>query len=170
LFSAALALVAGADDKPAGKKSTGDGGFERIKSLSGEWDVVSKPGEHSHHGGTVTYKVTAGGSAVLETLFGGTDHEMVTLYYMDGDVLTLTHYCMLQNRPLMRAAKQASPDKIAFECQSKDNPDIDAADHMHKAVFTFADADHLKTEWTLYKDGKADSTHSFDLIRKKAKK
>jgi hypothetical protein len=38
---------------------------------------------------------------------------------------------------------------------------------MHQATFTFVDPDHLKTEWILYKDGKRDSAHSFELARKK---
>jgi len=90
-ISAALALAAQADEKAAKTKSPANTGFERIKALSGEWEASQAPGDHGHHGGTVTYKVTAGGSAVLETLFGGTDHEMVTLYYMEGDDLALTH-------------------------------------------------------------------------------
>ena len=44
---------------------------------------------------------------------------------------------------------------------------LEAEDHMHQATFKFVDADHLKTEWVLYKGGKPDSTHSFDLARKK---
>jgi hypothetical protein len=167
ISAAVLGLSASADEKPASKESTKQSGFEKIKALSGEWEATQAAGEHGHHGGTVTYKVTAGGSAVLETLFGGTDHEMVTLYYMDGDNLALTHYCMLHNRPHMRAERQSSPDKIVFKCKEGEDSKIDAEDHMHQASFKFVDADHLKTEWVLYKGGKADSTHSFDLVRKK---
>jgi hypothetical protein len=169
ISASALTLVAGADEKPvekpAGKKSATYAGFERIKALSGEWQVADAPGGHSTHGGTVTYKVTAGGSAVLETVFGGSDHEMVTVYYVDGDDLMLTHYCMLHNRPTMRAEKGTKLDKIAFSCQKGDK--IESEDHMHAATFTFVDADHLKAEWVLYKGGKQDSTHSFELVRKK---
>jgi hypothetical protein len=163
----ALALIAGAEEKSAGKGSAKNAAFERIKTLSGEWEVARAPDGHGDHGGTVTYKVTAGGSAVLETLFGGTEHEMVTLYYMEGENLALTHYCMLQNRPHMRAEKRSSPDKIVFKCPEGENAEIEAEDHMHQATFKFVDADHLTTEWVLYKDGKSDSTHSFDLTRKK---
>ena len=108
---AAFGYLAIADEKPADKAAPKNAGFEKIKSLAGEWQVAHAPGEHGEHGehaGTVSYKVTAGGSAVLETLFAGTDHEMVTLFYMDGDDLTLTHYCMLQNRPLMRAERPST--------------------------------------------------------------
>jgi hypothetical protein len=92
---------------------------------------------------------------------------MVTLYYFEGKDLAMTHYCMLQNRPKMRAERQSSPDKIVFKCQESDNREIEGEDHMHQATFTFVDADHLKTEWVLYKEGKPDSTHSFELTRKK---
>src|SRR5262245_49740277 len=112
---AALAFSAGAEEKRAGRGGSKHAGFEKIKALSGEWEVTR--GGDEHHGGTVTYKVTAGGSAVLETLFGGTKHEMITLYYLDGKDLALTHYCMLQNRPRMRAERGPSPDKIVFKCR-----------------------------------------------------
>src|SRR5262249_18390257 len=116
------------------------------------------------HGGIVSYKVTAGGSAVLETLFGGTPHEMLTTYYLDGDDLALTHYCMLHNRPHMCAERQANQDKLIFKC--KEGAKIGSEDHMHQVTFTFIDANHFKTEWVMYKGGKPDSAHSFDLKRK----
>lgn len=155
-----------ADEKHAAKESK-HSGFEKIKALAGEWEVTKGPVEPEAHRGTVTYKVTAGGSAVLETMFGGTDHEMITLYYLNGDELELTHYCMLQNRPQMKADKKSLPNKISFKCPDKENDKLAAEDHMHAASFQFVDADHLKTEWTLYKEGKPDSTHSFELTRKK---
>src|SRR5690242_16920885 len=102
-FAVGLAIVtfAGAEAKQAGDADWAHKGFEKIKALSGEWEVAAGPGSHDHGpmAGTVSYKLTAGGSAVLETLFGGSEHEMVTLYYVDGDTLAMTHYCMLGNRP-----------------------------------------------------------------------
>src|SRR2546422_6220871 len=136
----------GAEEKQAGKGGAKNSGFERIKALSGVWDVTGGE-EHGGPGGAVTYRVTAGGSAVLETLFGGTPHEMVTLYYMEGDDLAMTHYCMLQNRPHMRAERGSGADKIVFKCEGGDNAKIEAEDHMHQATFKFVDADHVKTEW-----------------------
>jgi hypothetical protein len=163
--AAALGCSAFAEEKPAGKDEVKNAAFEKIKALSGEWETSQSAGDHAAHGGTVTYKVTAAGSAVIETLFGGSDHEMITMYFMDGNELALTHYCMLHNRPQMRAEKQTSPEKLVFKCQAGDK--IEAEEHMHQETFTFVDADHVKTEWVLYKDGKPASTHSFDLVRKK---
>jgi hypothetical protein len=41
----------------------------------------------------VEYRVTGAGSAVVETLFPGTPHEMVTVYHARKGVLCMTHYC-----------------------------------------------------------------------------
>jgi hypothetical protein len=163
----ALGVIAGAEEKHSGNGGARRAGFERIKALNGDWEVSHGPHEHGAPGGTASYRVTAGGSAVLETLFGGSEHEMVTLYYMEGDDLTLTHYCMLQNRPRMRAELRPSGDQIIFKCREGENAAIEAEDHMHQVTFTFIDANHLKTEWVLYKGGKRDSIHSFDLARKR---
>jgi hypothetical protein len=56
--------------------------FEKFKALNGVWEMQGGHDEHGMPNGSVTYKVTAGGSAVLETVFAGSEHEMVTLYYV----------------------------------------------------------------------------------------
>lgn len=167
ITAAALGLAAGAQEKHAPKASSKNAGFDKIKSLCGEWDVKPGHGDHAAPEGTVVYKLTAGDSAVVETLFGGTPHEMVTVYYVDGDDLALTHYCMLGNRPHMRAEKSSGPDKLVFKCQGGENAKIEHEMHMHQATFTFVDPDHLKTAWVMIDDGKAGEPHTFDLIRKK---
>jgi len=159
-----FAFLGAADEKPAVKNAAKNAGFEKIKALAGEWEVTPIDAKGEMHGGAVSYKVTAGGSAVLETLFAGTPHEMLTTYYLDGEDLALTHYCMLHNRPHMRAERQASQDKLVFKCKEGDK--IESEDHMHQVTFTFIDGDHFKTEWVMYKGGKQDSAHSFDLKRK----
>ena len=164
----ALASSAQAQDKTVVKATTKQSSFDRIKALSGEWEVTRGPGGHGQHGATVTYKVTAGGSAVQETLFGGTDHEMITLFYADDGKLALTHYCMLQNRPLMREEKSSNPAQIVLVCPNAENSKIESEDHMHQVTYTFIDADHVKADWVLYKGGKSDGTHSFELARKKS--
>ena len=177
-FPIVLGLTARAQEKFKGKSATAKAAateaaptgtsFEKIKSLSGEWNAVHGPGDHGKEKlGVVTYKVIAAGSAVQETAFAGTDKEMVTIFYQDGDDLALTHYCVLQNRPQMREVKQTDPNKIVLVCQKEENAKIEGQDHMHQATFTFTDADHVKAEWVLYKGGNPDATHSFDLIRVK---
>ena len=59
-----------------------------------------------------TYRVTAAGSAVMEVLFPGTDHEMVTVYHQDGDDLILTHYCAAGNQPRMKCRRVGSESTV----------------------------------------------------------
>ncbi len=68
----------------------------------------------------------------------------------------------------MREERQENPNKIVLTCGAAENAKIANQDHMHQVTYTFLDADHIKTDWVLYKGGKADSTHSFELARKKA--
>src|SRR5712692_3788414 len=86
----ALATGARAEDKQKGKAPQ----LDQLKTLAGEWTGKGKHADHEMDA-TVSYKVTSGGTAVMETIGAGSDHEMVTLYTQDGDDLVLTHYCML---------------------------------------------------------------------------
>ena len=62
------------------------------------------------------YAVTAGGTAVMETVFPGTQHEMVTVYHADGPDIVLQHFCMEGNQPRMRAkAPAAARVEFAFD-------------------------------------------------------
>jgi len=163
LFILAIASsgIAIADDKKeAGKQSA----FEQFKLLAGEW--VGKGGPDGRDM-NVTYKVTSGGSAVIETITPGSDHEMVTLIHPDGDELILTHYCMLGNQPQMKAPGKADGNKVAFKFVKATNLKSDKDLYMHDATFTFVDKDTLKAEWTHFQDGKAAGNMVIELKRKK---
>lgn len=60
--------------------------FELFKKLNGEWIGKASHGDVQFDS-KVQYRVTSAGSAVVETLFGGTEHEMVTVYHQNGDDL-----------------------------------------------------------------------------------
>lgn len=137
--------------------------LETIKQLAGEWvelDEAGKPTETV----VARYKVTAAGSAVLEILFPGTEHEMVSVYHQQGKDLVMTHYCMLGNQPFMKATFGKSKNQLVFECQ---NIDKQGENHMHEGVVTFVDSDHLRSEWRAFEQGKNTHVASFQLKRKK---
>ena len=115
----------------------------------------------------VKYKVTAGGSAVVETIMPGTDHEMVTVIHPDGADLLLTHYCMLGNQPQMKATGKGDGNKVAFKFVRATNLKSEKDMHMHDVTFTFVDKDTLRTDWTHYIDGKAAGPVVFELKRQK---
>src|SRR5262249_22552816 len=94
LLAGATVPVAGQDKKAAVPEAGKNAGFEQFKLLAGEWTGQAVKGPKAGMEVRAAYKVTAGGSAVVETLFPGTDHEMITVIHRDGDDLLLTHYCM----------------------------------------------------------------------------
>jgi len=174
LFCVTLLFVAGAviagttpEDKAkaAAAKPQTPSKLDLLKKLAGDWVEVGEDGKPT--GKVVsTYRVTAGGSAVEEILFGGTPHEMVTLYHLDGDDLVLTHYCVAGNQPRMKADKQTDPNKLVFQCAGGTNLKSENDEHMHHATLVIKDDNHIQSEWLEYKDGKQIMTASFNLARK----
>ena len=141
--------------------------LDPLKKLEGEWSGKAGAGGEMNMDATVVYKVTAGGPAVMETQVPGGDHEMVTLYTVEGGSIALTHYCSMGNQPRMKAAKAAAPNQMVFDFAGGQgiNPKADA--HMHASKITFVDDDHIVSEWTMYEKGKASHSMKFDLERKK---
>ena len=139
------------------------GRLEPFKALAGSWEAVGGSAVGSRN----SYRVTAGGSAVLETVFEGSDHEMVTLYHEDRGDLVLTHYCAAGNQPTMRALRDGDPKRIRFACVGGRNMK-ESDGHMHRAEWTFIDADHVRSEWTFVRDGKpeADAPFVMELERR----
>ncbi len=162
LLMIAIASANGDDKKPEGKAAR----FEQFKQLVGEWEGSEKDGKDGHKM-KITYKLTSGGSAIVETIAPGTEHEMVTMIHPDGDDILLTHYCMLGNQPQMKASGKGATDKVEFSFTHATNMKSDKDMHMHNVTFYFVDKDHVKTEWTHFMDGKDAGKVVFDLKRVK---
>jgi hypothetical protein len=165
LFGLAAVPLVGQDKKPDGNEPGKNAGFEQFKRLAGEWEGKGegRDGADVH----IRYKVTAGGSAVVETIAPGTEHEMITVLHCDGSDLLLTHYCHLGNQPQMKASGQGDGRTIEFKFVRATNLKSEKDRHMHDATYTFVDEDTLREEWTLYNDGKPAGRHAIDLKRKK---
>ncbi len=153
---------------PSAEPKPVDAAFERFKRLVGDWEIASPNGEARPGKIHARYHLTAGGSAVVETVFPGEDLEMVTVYHRDGDQLMLTHYCHVGNQPRMRTKAVASAGELAFDLVGGSNLEPGQDTHMHRVRIRFVDEDHFHTEWQLYRQGKAADLYQFDLVRKKS--
>lgn len=146
----------------------GRAALARLKTLAGEWRgrVVTEDGPPAE----VLFSVTAGGSTVLEKLFPGTEHEMVSMYHLDGDDLVLTHYCGMGNQPRMRLVQSSGTDPLELRFDFTGGTNIDPAKdmHMHAGRLTLRGADHLEAEWSVYDKGKQTGANKFFLDRVKA--
>lgn len=143
--------------------------FERLKGLEGAWSGTATMGDESFPVET-RWRTTGAGSAVEETLFVGTPHEMVTMYHLDGARLMLTHYCAAQSQPRMVARVASATAGAGFEaafgfldCTNLESPQ---AMHMHDARLAL-DADGvLRASWTAWNAGKPDHDAVFELRRR----
>jgi len=162
---AALMLGAGpalADAKPAAPAKANHG-FEKMKSLAGEWRGTTKEGMSVR----VTFVLTADGSALMERLEPGTESPMVSMYHPDGSRVMMTHYCASHNQPRMRAeASEADPKTLVFNFVDITNLASPDDAHMRHLVVGFEDQDHFTQEWT-YKTKDEESVEVFRYERKK---
>lgn len=138
--------------------------ISQIAELAGDWESMADEFGKKER---VAYRVTSGGSAVEEILFGGSEHEMVSIYYQAGDQLRMTHYCMLGNQPEL-VARAMGPKSLIFKYDRGLNIDPQKDQHMHELHLTIIDPTHIRQEWIGYKDGKPDGdmVKIIDLFRK----
>jgi hypothetical protein len=166
-----LALTAGARSEDKTVKAPAAAphpGLERLKKLAGTWVEADKDGKPTDKVVSVI-KVTAAGSAVHETLFPGQPHEMVSVYYRDGEDLVMTHYCALGNQPRMKADPKSPPNQIHFQFAGGSNLDPAKDMHMHEGTLTFIDEDHIEFSGVAWAGGKPAEGHAcgMKLVRKK---
>lgn len=132
--------------------------FHRMKALAGNWN--GKLGDMPF---VVNYHVTGGGSTLVETLFAGTPHEMVTMYTLDEGSIVATHYCAAGNQPSLKYdAAKSSADKLVFDFVSVRGEHAKDAPYMSGAEFHIA-GDKLDSSWS----ASAGNAHEFHLTRAK---
>ena len=137
--------------------------FKRLQSLAGDWEGKDE------HGMPVktTFKIVISDTAVMETISPSGMEEMMTVYSVDRDGISLVHYCPTNNQPHMRVVP-ASDDvnELSFDFIDAGNLPSPNAGHQHHLVFRFDDADHITETWTWRSNGK-DTPMVFHLARKK---
>jgi hypothetical protein len=83
------------------------------------------------------FRVTAGGSAVLETNSPGSKMEMLSVYHMDKGRLLMTHYCALGNQPRMKLnTRKSTATKLVFDFDGGTNLNPRRDMHMHSLTLT----------------------------------
>jgi len=167
LLAFALALSAAAQSDT--KKSDAQKSFDQLKTLAGTWEghLSTVPPDPEVEGKSVqlSLRVTSMGNTLMhEMKVGGRPDDPITMLYLDGDRLMLTHYCDAGNRPRMTGKATADGKTVDFEF-------LDVAGstqygHMHHAAFTPIDANHHVEDWVFMEGDKPVQVH-FDLQRTK---
>jgi hypothetical protein len=138
--------------------------FERLKTLEGTYHVEF-PGQAERF--DVVWDNVSAGNAIVETLCAETPHEMVSLYYLEGEDLALTHYCGIGNRPMMRLDRvRSTKDEWIFDFDAATtgiDPRTDA--HIHGATFRFRSPTEIDVEWSFWDKGAEAEKKLFQLRR-----
>lgn len=150
------------------RAGTGDGAqaFARLKELAGKWELQGS----SQMKGSSTIEVTSNGSVVMEHFVvtgGDRSQEMITMFYLDGDQVKLTHYCAAGNQPTMAGTYSPETNTLTFHFLSATNLKSPDDGHMQHAVVKFVDKDHYRETWTFQKDQKDALTEELTYVRAK---
>ncbi len=140
--------------------------LDAVKALEGRWYAVDEDGRATEEV-VSTYRVTAAGSAVLETLFPGTDKEMLTVYHQDGEQLVSTHYCVQGNQPSYVARAGEQPGDLVYECRTLAGAESHDEAHMHRGVVSFSGPDRYRTTWHMVEDGEVLYSADFTVVRRR---
>jgi hypothetical protein len=139
--------------------------FAQLKTLVGHWEEQKASESES----TLDIELTAGGTTLLEKfrmVEQGKPVEMITMYFLDGGQVKLTHYCMAGNQPTMRGTYAQETKTLTFDFENATNLKSANDGHMHHAVYKFIDNDHFQTTWTFQKDQKDAFTEDVIYVRK----
>ncbi len=174
LMSLSTVAFAQSDAQKPVAQSEAQKSFDKLKTLAGSWEgqLTATPHEadmdNAHP--QVTLRVTSRGNALVHEMkeAGAPDDPTrydhpVTMLYLDGDRLLLTHYCDAGNRP--RMAARVSPDGKTVEFDFVDVAGSTQYGHMHHAVFTIIDANHHVEDWTYMMPGDKPMRAHMDLQR-----
>jgi hypothetical protein len=160
----ASAPVGAADEAPRPDHAAA---FERLKTLVGAWQ-----GSHTTADGpamAVEYGLTGNGTALVERLFAGTPHEMLSVYYMDGSELVLSHYCAMGNQPRMKLVAGGKEGELRFDFAGGSNVDPATSAHIHGGRFAIHASDRFDADWIVWSGGKPTDTHRLFMRRAASK-
>lgn len=134
--------------------------FEMLKGMEGNWVGKNNQGQPLE----ISFRMTAGGSALMSEIHGHGPENMITMFHMDGDRLIMTHYCGAGNQPRMNVVS-ADAKSVSFEFFDGTNIGPGAG-HMQHVTFTQPDADHHTEEWVFLDHGK-EMRQQFSMERAK---
>jgi hypothetical protein len=171
LMSVSTLAFAQMDEKMSGAQpSDAQKSFDKLKALAGSWEgtVTTQPPTPEMDGKQVhaSLRVTSMGNAIMHEMTGaGRPDDPITMLYLDGGQLLLTHYCDAGNRPRMTG--KISSDGKTVEFEFLDVAGSTQYGHMHHAVFTEIDANHHSEDWTYMQPGDKPVHAHIDLQRTK---
>lgn len=148
----------------------GQKSFTALKTLAGTWEgtLTTEPAVKEIDGKRVKVMIreTSRGNALMhEMAITGIPDDPITMLYLDGERVMLTHYCDAGNRPRMAGKSSSDGKRVAFEVL--DVSGGTQRGHMADAAFTLVDGDRHLEEWKFNLPGGKQVKARFELQRTK---
>jgi hypothetical protein len=161
-----IALTQAPASRPAAPpKPAAQASFDLLKSLAGTWSgsVATDPPNPDLDGPIqVTMRVASGGSLIVHEIAPGGMPEP-TMIFVDGERLTLAHYCEAGNRP--RLVARPSPDGKSVDFGFADISGNREPAYLSRFLFSILGPDRHTEDWTFQLSGKQSLHAHFDLKR-----
>lgn len=160
IASTALAVPTGTLSAPADRTTDrANASFDSLKTLVGRWRA-QRPGGRIVE---IVYRLTAGGTVLVETSALAPGRESMTVYHRDGPDLLATHFCPIGNQPRLRLVS-VDPRRPRFKF--KDATDLSPGEsHQHAFGLDLIGTDRIvRTE--IYREGRRDEAETliFDRV------
>lgn len=134
--------------------------FERLKQLVGTWHGKAASGREI----TVSYRLVARDSVLIEDWILGPGRESLTLYHLDGQGLMATHYCPLGNQPRLMLTDVAPSGRMSFSFRDATN--MASPDDAHQHSFWISlDGPGRMTRSETYREKGEDGTETIMFTR-----
>jgi hypothetical protein len=104
--------------------------FKELTTLVGDWQGYDAQGKQSY---SVSYHLTANGSALVETWTLSPGREAITIYALDGSRLLATHYCPRGNQPRLVFAGRDMEGN--YRLQFLDGTNLQDPNRTHQHAF-----------------------------------
>ena len=159
--------------------------YNALTLLQGEWILApvdaqeggaTKKGPAAKLLGTdktaMSFKVIGKGSTVQENLLPGTGKEMATMYHCNDfnncSQLQAKHYCAKKNQPeLVFDETSSSATVVSMACDMTSPLCNSNEGHVHNITHELSENNnHLKTTYTIFKDGKLEKNSIYHFVRK----
>jgi len=141
---------------PLAAQNNSERAFATFKSLNGRWAIES-------NGKTLPiemrYEVGSKESIVIEQ-FG----EELSVIYLDGENLLMTHFCNAGNQPRLRLKAGGQPGVLEFEMYDITNLKDASTPHVERIVYKVTDGRRMTLE-LFWKKGQSEESEKYTLSR-----
>ena len=130
--------------------------FETFNGFEGKWTIRSGqkalPIEMTYDSGSK--------ESIVTEQFG----KELSVIYLDGENLLMTHFCNVGNQPRLRLKEGGQPGVLEFDMFDITNAKTPGDAHVQKIIYKVVDDKHLELE-IVWRKGNSEESEKYSLTR-----